>query len=106
MIAAAPDLDAIRADRGAAGRAPPSAAPCARCAGAELPFRGKGVVSHSQFDSVDANGRQDVHVDVDTHVSFPARLGGRPLIGAGEKAKVIFAPDGRAGLPALRPPGA
>ena len=37
----------------------------------------------------------NAHVNVDTHVSFPSRLPGRPLIGAGAKAKLIFAPDGR-----------
>ncbi len=94
VIAAAPDLDAIRAIDALPGdTARRRAVRALRRAG--LAFRGKGVVGHSQFDSVDANGRPNAHVDVDTHVSFPAKLAGRPLIGAGEKAKVVFAPDGR-----------
>ena len=52
-------------------------------------------MTHSHFDSVDAEGRQTVSADIDTHVSFPARLGDLPLIGPGAKSKLVFDPAGR-----------
>jgi hypothetical protein len=94
VVAEAPDLDAIRkivplGDAEARRRA------TSGLARAGLPFEGEGRVSHSHFDSVDAAGRQTLSADVDTHVSFPARLGDLPLVGPGAKSKLVFDPSGR-----------
>ena len=94
VIAEAPDLDAIRKLQ------PISAAEARKRALRALPeagvdVAGRGKVSHSQFESFDANGEQDAKVAVDTHVSFPTRLGGQALIGPGAKAKFVFDGDGR-----------
>ena len=94
VVAEAPDLDAIRrivplGDAEARRRA------TSGLARAGLPFEGEGRVSHSHFDSVDAAGRQTLSADVDTHVSFPARLGDLPLVGPGAKSKLVFDPGGR-----------
>ena len=105
MIAAAPDLDAIRAIEALPGdTARRRAVRALRRAG--LAFRGKGVVGHSQFDSVDANGRQNAHVDVDTHVSFPARLRGPPADRRRREGEGRLRARRAAELPALRPPEA
>ena len=94
VVAEAPDLDAIR-------RIKPLGDDAARRLATEglkragLPFEGQGRITHSHFDSVDAEGRPTANADVDTHVSFPARLGDVPLIGAGAKSKLVFDPSGR-----------
>ena len=49
-------------------------------------------MTHSEFESFD--GKETFTAQVDTHVSFPRKLGGVPLIGAGEKSKLIFDPAG------------
>jgi hypothetical protein len=93
VIALAPDLDAIR-------RITPMSASAARSkasgalATARLATGGRARVTFSEFDSVDANGTQNVKARVDTHVSFPQTLGGRPLTGPGSKAKIVFGADG------------
>ena len=94
VVAEAPDLDAIR-------RIVPVGDDTARRLATEglkragLPFEGAGRITHSHFDSVDAAGRPTVDADLDTHVSFPARLGDLPLIGAGAKSKLVFDPSGK-----------
>ena len=91
VVAEAPDLAAIKAlkpidDATARERATKAL----RDAG--LRFSGPGTVTHSEFESFD--GKETFTAQVDTHVSFPRRLEGLPLIGAGEKSKLIFDPDG------------
>jgi len=94
VFAEAPDLDAIRKLQTIS----PDEGRKRAFRGLEqagVPFAGKGRVTHSQFESFDANGEQTAKVAVDTHVSFPAKLGGLPLIGPGAKSKFVFDGDGR-----------
>jgi hypothetical protein len=92
VIAQAPDLEAIkRIEVLSDDRARTRAAQALREAG--LAFKGTGKVTNSMFESRDAAGK--LEVPVDTHVSFPARLAGRRLIGAGSKSKIVFDGDGR-----------
>lgn len=94
VVAEAPDLDAIRRIKPMDPAAARSAATAALKA-AGLLTGGAGEVTHSEFESVDANGVQNAKVQVDTHVSFPQTLGEYPLSGPGSKAKIVFGSDGK-----------
>jgi Family of unknown function (DUF6345) len=62
---------------------------------AGLTVRSGPRVSNSRFIASDTTGRRLADVQLDTHVGFPARLGGLPLMGPGARAKVAFDPAGR-----------
>jgi Family of unknown function (DUF6345) len=94
VIAEAPDLDAIRRIKPMDASAARSQATAALKA-AGLDTGGDGVLTHSEFESTDADGVQNAKVQVDTHVSFPQSLGGYALEGPGSKAKVVFGPEGK-----------
>jgi hypothetical protein len=52
-------------------------------------------ISHSQFSAFDNAGRGIAAARLDTLVSYPLRLNGRPLVGPGAKARVAFDGAGR-----------